>query len=66
LSGWFSITARNTSLGNGRWSFCPAPGEREISQARKSAVFSMIADYIFVTKGVGDLTFPFNGNANGA
>ena len=45
--------------------FASAPGEREISKARKSAVFSMIADYIFVTKvsdrdpPIGDLTFRF-------
>lgn len=30
--------------------FASGPGEREISKARKSAVFSMVADYIFVTK----------------
>lgn len=45
--------------------FASAPGEREISKARKSAIFSMIADYIFVTKvsesdpPIGDLTFTF-------
>jgi hypothetical protein len=45
--------------------FASAPGEREISKVRKSAVFSMIPDYIFVTKvsesdpPIGDLTFTF-------
>ncbi|HJT66410.1 MAG TPA: hypothetical protein VJ749_08155 [Pyrinomonadaceae bacterium] len=45
--------------------FASAPGEREISRARKSAVFSMVADFIFVTKvsdrdpPIGDLTFRF-------
>jgi hypothetical protein len=45
--------------------FASVPGEREISKARKSAVFSIIADYIFVTKvsesdpPIGDLTFTF-------
>jgi hypothetical protein len=46
--------------------FASAPREREISKARKSAVFSMISDFIFVTKvsdndpPIGDLRFRFD------
>jgi hypothetical protein len=46
--------------------FASASGERAISRARKSAVFSMIADFILVTKvsdhdpPIGHLTFRFD------
>lgn len=46
--------------------FASGPGERAISKARKSAVFSMIADFILVTRvsdhdpPIGLLTFHFD------